>query len=329
MTTTTVHDDLIAVMRDFTAHELLPRTEALDTGQPDVRTDVWRRLVALDLDRALLAAHLGGVGLDVDDFLGVLTEIAFGDAGIAVAVLLHNAALLALPAETATGLPAGARWTLALVAGEPAGRLPAVLGAVGADGVVVVTGESAVLAVPAAGLSVQPDPRQMGLRAAAAGELTFDPADAARHIGSEAAAAESGVRALVYAGVAAISRGIGCRAHGIARAYAQTRIQGGVPIIEHGAVSEMLAKMAVRSLAAGPLGAAAGDPAAALAHKIADSDAAMATTLDAVQVLGGIGYMVDTGVEKLMRDAKYCQLFPASNWRLRDELMRLERRSPD
>jgi hypothetical protein len=37
--------------------------------------------------------------------------------------------------------------------------------------------------------------------------------------------------------------------------------------------------------------------------------------------------MVETGVEKLMRDAKYCQLFPEPNWVAADELMARERAS--
>jgi alkylation response protein AidB-like acyl-CoA dehydrogenase len=66
------------------------------------------------------------------------------------------------------------------------------------------------------------------------------------------------------------------------------------------------------------------DQAQALAAKIAATDAAVASTTDAVQVFGGTGYMVETGIEKLMRDAKYCQLFPEPNWVAHDELMRPE-----
>ena len=51
----------------------------------------------------------------------------------------------------------------------------------------------------------------------------------------------------------------------------------------------------------------------------------MASTTDAVQVFGGTGYMVETGIEKLMRDAKYRQLFPEPNWVTQDELMCSER----
>jgi alkylation response protein AidB-like acyl-CoA dehydrogenase len=90
----------------------------------------------------------------------------------------------------------------------------------------------------------------------------------------------------------------------------------------------MLSAMAVRLACWPQIAADQGseiDQAQALAVKIAATDAAVASTTDAVQVFGGTGYMVETGIEKLMRDAKYCQLFPESNWVAHDELMRLER----
>jgi alkylation response protein AidB-like acyl-CoA dehydrogenase len=62
----------------------------------------------------------------------------------------------------------------------------------------------------------------------------------------------------------------------------------------------------------------------ALALKIAATDAAVRSTIDAVQVFGGTGYMRDSGIEKLMRDAKYCQLYPEPNWVAQDELVHLQ-----
>ncbi|MBJ7348264.1 MAG: hypothetical protein JHC87_06815, partial [Thermoleophilaceae bacterium] len=100
----------------------------------------------------------------------------------------------------------------------------------------------------------------------------------------------------------------------------------GTAIIHYGAVREMLGAMTQREVAVKlPLIAAAPAPtlATALATKAALTDAAVATTLDAVQVYGGMGYMHETGVEKLMRDAKYCQLYPQSNWLARDTLVTL------
>lgn len=142
----------------------------------------------------------------------------------------------------------------------------------------------------------------------------------------------AGALALLRAGTAAIARGIARRAHEMALEYAHARRQGGVAIIEHDAVSDMLSAMSVRlafrpEIAVDTSGLAL-DGAQALAAKIAATDAAVASTTDAVQVFGGTGYMVETGIEKLMRDAKYCQLFPEPNWIAHDELMRSERAGP-
>ena len=104
--------------------------------------------------------------------------------------------------------------------------------------------------------------------------------------------------------------------------YAQSRFRGGVAIIEHEAVADMLVAMIVR-LTGEPLSAES--PEAALTAKIAATDTAVACTTDAVQVFGGTGYNVETGAEKLMRDAKHCQLFPEANWIAGAELMRLRR----
>jgi alkylation response protein AidB-like acyl-CoA dehydrogenase len=47
--------------------------------------------------------------------------------------------------------------------------------------------------------------------------------------------------------------------------------------------------------------------------KFVASDTAMSVTTDAVQVLGGYGYMKDYPVERMMRDAKLIQLYTGTN----------------
>ena len=47
--------------------------------------------------------------------------------------------------------------------------------------------------------------------------------------------------------------------------------------------------------------------------KLACSDAAMAVTTDAVQILGGYGYMQEFPAERLMRDAKITQIYEGTN----------------
>ena len=181
----------------------------------------------------------------------------------------------------------------------------------------------------APGLTLERDVAQMGLRAAPAASIEMTGVKSAAATvdvnGSVTTASVASALALLRAGTAAIARGIARRAHEMALEYAQARRQGGVAIIEHDAVSDMLAAMAVRlacwpEIATDPAGIAI-DEAQALAAKIAATDAAVASTTDAVQVFGGTGYMVETGIEKLMRDAKYCQLFPEPNWVAQDELL--------
>ena len=47
--------------------------------------------------------------------------------------------------------------------------------------------------------------------------------------------------------------------------------------------------------------------------KVFASDVAMKVTTDAVQLLGGYGYMTDYPVEKMMRDAKITQIYEGTN----------------
>jgi alkylation response protein AidB-like acyl-CoA dehydrogenase len=123
--------------------------------------------------------------------------------------------------------------------------------------------------------------------------------------------------------------GVGAQAVGIAQGaldealeYAKTRIQFGQPITSFQAVQLMLADMAIQIEASRALvyeAARAADAGvknisglAAMA-KVMASDTAMRVTTDAVQILGGYGYMKDYPVEKMMRDAKITQIYEGTN----------------
>jgi acyl-CoA dehydrogenase len=345
-TTMTERAEIRAMARDLADRELTPRAAALDSGDQDALAECWALLVDLGLDRVLVDECHGGAGLGAPDLLATIEELAVGDGGSAMCVLLCNAALATLDDEQIADVPEGARWALVpatlgadvtISDGQLDGSIACALGAHGADGLLILVERPQPVAwagAPGApGLALQREEAQMGLRAAPAAsiEMTGTKSAAATVDGHrpETGASAASALALLRAGTAAIARGITRRAHEMALEYAQVRRQGGVPIIEHDAVSDMLAAMAVR-LACWPQTGA--DPAGlaieetqALAGKIAATDAAVASTTDAVQVLGGTGYMVETGIEKLMRDAKYCQLFPEPNWVAQDELMRLWR----
>jgi butyryl-CoA dehydrogenase len=110
-------------------------------------------------------------------------------------------------------------------------------------------------------------------------------------------------------------------------AQARQRIQFGHPIFSLQAVQHMLADMATQVEAARALvyaaaktvdsGAKSVSQESAMA-KVFASDMAMKVTTDAVQILGGAGYMRDYPVEKMMRDAKITQIYEGTNQVLRN-----------
>ena len=122
--------------------------------------------------------------------------------------------------------------------------------------------------------------------------------------------------------IAAQAVGIAQGALDFAKAYAKERKQFGRPIAEFQGLQFMLADMAMKLEAARQLTYAAackserGDSDLTFfgaAAKCFASDAAMEITTDAVQVLGGYGYVKDYPVERMMRDAKITQIYEGTN----------------
>ena len=176
------------------------------------------------------------------------------------------------------------------------------------------------------GFSFGKKEKKMGLRASATRELLFNdcriPAD--RLINRE------GTGFIVTMKTFDVSRpGIGALAVGLCQGaldisveYARKRVQFGKPIIGFQAVQHMLADMATETEASRALVYAAAryiDSGAKDISKISaisklyPTDVAMRVTTNAVQVLGGYGYMRDYPVEKMMRDAKILQIYEGTN----------------
>jgi alkylation response protein AidB-like acyl-CoA dehydrogenase len=122
---------------------------------------------------------------------------------------------------------------------------------------------------------------------------------------------------------------IGAQALGIAQgaldhavAYAKERVQFGAPIARLQGIQFMLADMAMQVEAArqlvyysAELVENAGREASSVSAmaKCFASDVAMKVTVDAVQVLGGYGYMTEYPLERMMRDAKITQIYEGTN----------------
>jgi alkylation response protein AidB-like acyl-CoA dehydrogenase len=123
-------------------------------------------------------------------------------------------------------------------------------------------------------------------------------------------------------GVAAQAVGIAQGATDHAAAYARERRQFGQPIGEFQGIQFKLADMETRTAAARELLYRAcakidrHEPDAgkySAMAKLFASDTAMAVTVDAVQVLGGYGYVNEYPVERYMRDAKITQIYEGTN----------------
>ena len=172
------------------------------------------------------------------------------------------------------------------------------------------------------GFSVGRLEHKMGIRGSPTAELLFDGVRVplANRIGDEGEGFAIAMSTFERSrpGIAAQAVGIAQGALDVAAHYATERIQFGKPIAEQQMVQAMLADMdasteAARQLlyaACAAIEAGDGDAARwAAVCKLVAGDAAMRVTTDAVQVLGGYGYLEEFPVERMMRDAKITQLY--------------------
>jgi alkylation response protein AidB-like acyl-CoA dehydrogenase len=123
-------------------------------------------------------------------------------------------------------------------------------------------------------------------------------------------------------GAAAQAVGIAQGATDYASGYARERITFGKPILEHQAIGFKLADMETGTAAARELlykACALADrndpllPKYSSMAKLFASDNAMRVTVEAIQVLGGYGYVKEYPVERMMRDAKITQIYEGAN----------------
>ena len=177
-----------------------------------------------------------------------------------------------------------------------------------------------------AGFSLGAPERKLGIKGSPTRELIFDdvylPAD--RIVGEEGHGLKIALRTLDHTRIT-----IGAQAVGIAQgsldaalAYVRERRQFGKAIVEFQGIQFMLAEMAMRVEAARQLVYLAAAKSerdesdlgyfGAIAKCVA-SDAAMAITTDAVQLLGGAGYTREFPLERMMRDAKITQIYEGTN----------------
>jgi butyryl-CoA dehydrogenase len=176
------------------------------------------------------------------------------------------------------------------------------------------------------GFSFGKKENKMGIRASITTELVFDNC----RIPKENLLSRDGMGFIVAMKTLDASRtGVGAQGLGVAQGafdaavdFARQRVQFGHPVISFQAVQHMLADMAIEIEAARSLvysvarfvdsGAKDVSKESAMAKTYA-TDVGMRVTTNALQVMGGSGYMKEYPLEKMMRDAKILQIYEGTN----------------
>ena len=176
------------------------------------------------------------------------------------------------------------------------------------------------------GVSFGAHEKKMGFRGSPTREVYFDNVELAddRRLGDIGSGFALAMRTLDHTRItiAAQALGIAQGAFDYATNYAHERKQFGKAIFDFQAIQFMLADMAMDIVAARQLTYAAAARSErsdadltfySAASKCFASDVAMKVTTNAVQVLGGYGYVNDFPVERMMRDAKLTQIYEGTN----------------
>jgi alkylation response protein AidB-like acyl-CoA dehydrogenase len=182
------------------------------------------------------------------------------------------------------------------------------------------------------GLEYGKNENKMGMRGSINSQLFFKDLEvpAENRIGEEGEGFANLMQTLSYSRLFCAAQAVGIAQGALEEAvsHAKTRVQFGKPIAALSPIKFMIADMAaaVQGARLMTLNAAALYDSGKIAKakiqatmaKFVASDTAMRVTCDAVQVLGGYGYMKEYPVERMMRDAKLTQIYTGTN-----QIMRL------
>ena len=176
------------------------------------------------------------------------------------------------------------------------------------------------------GISFGAHEKKMGFRGSPTREVYFDQVELAsdRMLGAEGTGFALAMKTLDHTRITIAAQAIGLAqgAFDVANKYSHERKQFGKEIFNFQAIQFMLADMAMKIEAARQLTYAAAVKSEndssdltfySAASKCLASDTAMQVTTDAVQILGGYGYVSDYPVERMMRDAKLTQIYEGTN----------------
>jgi alkylation response protein AidB-like acyl-CoA dehydrogenase len=342
---------IIDTAREITNEKIIPVRAELDEKNQFPR-EILQDIAKADLFSVFVPEEYGGFGGGCFEVVLALEELARGCVGVATsfaasALGIFPVMIAGSEAQKQKYLPdiaSGARWaafglTTAVEDGEEwvlngtkqwitnggESQIYTIIaltdpnkGARGASIFVVEEGDP--------GFSYGKKEDKMGIRSSATRELILKdcriPKD--RLVGRKGTGFITVMKTLDMSrpGIASLGIGLAQAALDEAVVYAKQRVQFGKPIISFQAVQHILADMAIQLEAGRALvyGAAKHIDAhpkdmskVSSMCKVFATDMAMKVTTDAVQVLGGYGYMKEYPVEKMMRDAKILQIYEGTN----------------
>jgi butyryl-CoA dehydrogenase len=326
--------------RSFARDKLAP-TAAAREAAAEIPKDIRDELGAMGFLGMTIPEEKGGAGADYVSYALALMEIAWGDGAVSTMVSVHNAPFLAILDRFAS--PAQQeRWLRPAAQGAFIGCFALTESQAGSDAGSVCTKATILFAVTdpsagkkgisafiaandAPGFSVSKVESKIGQRASDTCALSFDDMelDSDALIGTEGQGYSIALSSLETGriGIAAQSVGMAQAAFDHALVYARERQTFGKPIFDHQAVQFRLADMDTQIEAGRQmvLNAArmkdAGIPClreAAMA-KLFASEMAERVCSDAIQTLGGYGYLSDYPVERIWRDVRVCQIYEGTS----------------
>lgn len=281
----------------FAEARIEPSAEAWDRDAAFME-GLGPELAELGLTTLLLDEARGGTGLPFDVAVAAVRALARADASLAWVVAVHNLALRAAPEALDLGpYTQGERWlTVAALPGvasrgAPTGPSSVVTCAFAPTHVAIASdgGVELVPFEPARASSIEP---ALGLRAARLAQAELAPPPA---LASDALRLAT-----------AVALGIGTAALDAAVAYAREREQFGRPIADFQGLQFRLADRATELEAADALSrwvSVEGDSRRAGRAALLAMRAAKAAANDALQILGGVGFVREYPVERRLRDA--------------------------
>ena len=344
---TAEQEEIRSLARRFADEKVAPRAAEWDRNHT-FPSDVFTELGELGLMGVCVPEEQGGAGADFLAYMLVLEELSRGDAGVGVTVAVHTSAC-ALPLldhgssyvpALASGEELGAFALTEAGSGSDAsamrsrfedGRITGakqwITNGSHASTFLVFAREGErisafVVRRGADGFAVGSEADKLGLHSASTTDLTFEDTPAER-LGEPGRGMSIALRTLDGGriGIAAQAVGIAQAAFDLATSYAKERHAFGGPIARLGPIQEKLAEMQTEIEAARALvWRAARLKDAGKPHTIEGAQAklfasrvARAQTGEAIQILGGYGYMKEFPAERYYRDAKVTEIYEGTS----------------